>query len=328
MPKVSQVPDDPTPANADYLLGNQSSGPSTKSFKLSNLIAWFWTLANIPTGATSPITRDNEAQFAFIASGMVWSGDSYGVNRNASMTAGVCYINGRRISIAAVTARTFTASVDTYIDVLDNGDGTGTLVYTTALNNAASPALAANSIRIGIIITGATTIANSGSVNQGQETAVLPIASSIAYTTTDSLGNLITPRDATRRLLGLRILPSGFTTTNLTATQITGLTVPVLVPTGRRVKASVGGKDLFTGTSGAGALLTIWEGVVGSGTQLGDGLGISANGSGAAGAVASALRTPASSSQTYNAGLHAVSAATAQIQSGATEQCYLMIELY
>jgi len=116
--------------------------------------------------------------FDYVASGLVWSGDAYGSTRNASMTSGVVVINGNPITVASVTARSFTASRDTYIDVLDAGDGTGTVVYTEVTNNAASPALAANSIRIGIIVTGASNIANVGSVNQGQEDKLLPITSS------------------------------------------------------------------------------------------------------------------------------------------------------
>ena len=171
--------------------------------------------------------------YDFVYSGGVWSGDSYGSTRNASMTAMVCYINGRRISISAVTARSFTASKDTYVDVLDNADGTGTLVYTEVANNAASPALAANSIRIAIIVTGATNIASAGSVNQGEETKVLPIASSIPYAVTDSLGNLICPRDPNRRVIGFRQIVSNATTTTTT---VTNMCLPVNVPSGRKVK--------------------------------------------------------------------------------------------
>lgn len=266
MPKISQLSSDSNPSTNDSLAGIQASGPTTQRFTLANLINFFWTLANIPTGGTSPITRDNESEFAFVSSGLVWTADAPGSTKNASMTAGVVYINGRRISISAVTARTFTASDDTYIDVLDNGDGTGTLVYTLVSNNAASPALAANSMRIGIICCGATFIPNSGSVNQGQEFMILPIASSIAYAVTDSIGNLICPRDPNRKLLGQRQITSNLTGLNATAiTALVGLSVPVIVPAGRKIKVlvsngyiqSVGGATdptlyIYDGTTVAG----------------------------------------------------------------------------
>jgi hypothetical protein len=121
------------------------------------------------------------------------------------MTSGVVRINGRRFTVATVTARSFTASKDTYVDILYSAtDNTGTPVYTEVTNNAASPALASNSVRIGIVVAGATSIAAAASINQGQETMLLPIASSIPYAVTDSLGNLICPRDPNRKVLGFK----------------------------------------------------------------------------------------------------------------------------
>lgn len=186
------------------------------------------TVAAFDTSA-SPETRMSESQFDYVASGCVWSGDAYASTRNASMTSGVVYIGGKRVTVSAVTARSFTASKDTYIDV----DNTGTLGYSEVTNNAASPALAANSIRLAIIVTGASNIANIGSVNQGQADKVLPIASSTPYAVTDSLGNLICPRDPNRRVLGYRQIISNYAGTIVA--DVTGLSVPVIVPTGRKI---------------------------------------------------------------------------------------------
>lgn len=182
--------------------------------------------------STSLETIRAETEFDYVASGGVWSGDAYASTLNASMTAVTAYINGRRGTVAAVTARAFTASKDTYVDVLNNS-GTFSLVYTEVANDSASPALAANSIRLAIIVTGASNIANVGSVNQGQTDKVLPIASSTPYAVTDSLGNLICPRDPNRRLLGYRQIISNYTGT--IAADVTGLSVPVIVPTGRKI---------------------------------------------------------------------------------------------
>lgn len=238
--KVSGLPSESSPTSDDYVVLNDGAGPTTKRSLLSTLATFFFNQVNIPAAATgSPVLRGSETFFDHVASGMVWSGDAYASTRNASMTAGVCYINGRRISISAVTARSFTASKDTYIDVLDNQDGTGTLVYTEVTNNAASPSLAANSIRIGIIVTGASNIAAAGSVNQGQEDKILPIASSIAYAVTDSLGNLICGRDPARKLLGLRQVTASQASIGTSETDLTGLSIPFIVPTGRKVKISL-----------------------------------------------------------------------------------------
>lgn len=198
---------------------------------------WFTALAS---GELSSDPLRTELFFDYVASGCVWSGDAYASTRAASMTSGVIYIAGKRLTLVAVSARTFTASKDTYIDASDNSDGTALLTYTEVTNNAASPALATNNVRVGIIVTGATTIAAAGSVNQGQETIVLPIASSIPYTTTDSLGNLICPRDPQRKTLGYRqIITTASVTTPTTAAAIPGLTIPVIIPAGRKARVSL-----------------------------------------------------------------------------------------
>jgi len=125
-----------------------------------------FTAGSIPNSALAtnaqPQRLLDESLGDFVASGLVWSGDSYGATRNASMTLGVAYINGVRLSLSAVAARTFTASRDTYVDI----NSSGTLVYTEVTNGAASPALAASSIRIAKIVTGASNIANAAAITQ------------------------------------------------------------------------------------------------------------------------------------------------------------------
>lgn len=301
--KISQLPADSAPTIGDSIptLDNETS--LTKRATITDLITLFFN--NIPAGTGSPITRWVEVGFDHIANNTgVWSGDAYASTRAASMSAMTIYINGRRITVNAVVARTFTASKDTYVDVLDNLDGTGTLVYTEVTNNAASPALAANSVRVGIIVTGATTIASVASINQGQETKLLPIASSVPYQVTDSLGNLIAPRDPNRRVLGLRQCTSNFTTASTTVVQITGLSVHVIVPLGRKVNIYARTHGLYNSVGGARTDLEVWDGTVGSGTKVGGCWGMAAAMAGAYGAIAEGQQTPASASKTYNAGLY------------------------
>lgn len=275
--------------------------------------------------AISPVTRNSESSFDYVASGLIWTGDSYGSTRNASMTSGVVYINGKRLTVTAVTARAFTASKDTYIDILDAGNGTGTVVYTEAANNAASPALAANSVRIGIIITGASNILNVGSVNQGQIDKVLPIASSIAYTVTDSLGNLICPRDPQRKVLGYRQITAGLNTTSASPVQITGLSAPVIVPTGRKIKITASASDIGS-TAASNAQLQIWDGAVGSGTQLSRAYGYIAAVNQITYLGTFALVSPSSPSKTYNLAW-AISAGTAALDATPSYPASILIEL-
>lgn len=218
---------------------------------------WFTALAS---GELSTDPLRTEIFFDHINSGMVWSGDAYASTRNASMTSGVVYINGRRLTAAAVSARSFTASKDTYIDASDNGDGTALLTYTEVANNAASPALAANNVRIGIIVTGASNIAAAGSVNQGQEDKVLPIASSSPYAVTDSLGNLICPRDPFRKVLGYRRIMATQTISVTATTDLTGLSAPFIVPDGRKVNVTAYIPYASTGATNNAVSLRIQEG--------------------------------------------------------------------
>ncbi|CAB4183087.1 hypothetical protein UFOVP1439_57 [uncultured Caudovirales phage] len=272
------------------------------------------------------VTRLDELTFDYVQSGGVWTADSVGVNLNASMTAMVCYIDGRRISIGAVTARAFTTNVDTYIDVLSAGDGTGTLVYTTAATNAASPALASNSMRIGIIQAAATITATT-KVNQGQEDRVFPIASSIPYAVTDSLGNLICPRDPNRKLLGYRQILTAFSTAALA--QVTGLSVPILVPTGRKIRVNVQpGVQVAEDTTLTNARVSIWDGTVSSGTQLQEAGMNTAAANQAMSIQTTAFSTLSAGLHTINIGLRAIGAGNASITGAATTPAFVSVELF
>lgn len=130
-----------------------------------------------------------------VESGLIWTADAAGSTRAASMTAGVVVLNGNPLTVSAVTARVFTASKDTYIDVSDAGNGAGTLVYTEVANNATSPALTAGNMRIGIVVTGASNIADNTSINQGQPSRSLPTNCNVGKAGIDSLGNKIRNTD-------------------------------------------------------------------------------------------------------------------------------------
>lgn len=179
-----------------------------------------------------------EFLYDFVASGCVWSGDSYGSTRAASMTSGVIYIGGKRLTVAAVTARSFTASKDVYVGFNDNGDGTAVPVYYDNTTNAASPSLATAGYTVvnAIIVVGASSIAAVGSVNQGQVGKLLPIASSAPYMVTDSIGNLICNRSPRPRVIGYRQVASVGTPGDTSRTGV--CSTPAIIPTGRRIKVN------------------------------------------------------------------------------------------
>lgn len=222
--------------------------------------------------SVAPVQRYADNFYDHVVNGTdcVWTADAAASTRVASMSAGVVYIGGVRLTVAAVVSRTFTASKDVYVGLIDAGDGTATVVYYDNTTNAASPSLvtAGYTMLIAIIVVGASSIAAATSINQGEETMVLPIASSVPYTVTDSLGNLICPRDPNRKLLGYRQIITTFNTTSTSPIQVTGLTVPFLPLIRRKLKIEfhAGASSSSSGTSEA--TLDIWEGIVGSGTLL------------------------------------------------------------
>lgn len=286
---------------------------------------WFTALAS---GELSSDPLRTELFFDYVASGLVWTADAAGSTKNASMTSGVIYILGKRLTLAAVTARVFTASKDTYIDVSDNGDGTGLITYNEVTNNATSPALSTNNVRIGIIITGATNIANAGSVNQGQESAVLPIASSVAYTFTDSLGNIINPRDPLRRVIGYRQTTTNTSTADGTGTvALPGLTVPVIIPAGRKVNVIVQDSYMYNSTSGSGGGLNVYDSTSSAATGA-DGGGNSARANGEFYARAEAVYTPpASGARTFLVRYKILASGTVNTNAGAAQPVWVRIEL-
>ncbi|WP_438979896.1 hypothetical protein [Polynucleobacter sp.] len=209
----------------------------------------------------------DEALYDFVISGGV-------IVKNGALTidvsACVAMINGQRILSTSVSAHSVTASKDIYVDILNNGDLTGTIVYTEVANNAASPSLAANSIRLGVVQAGASITSTAASINQGQPEKVVPIASSIPYTTTDSLGNIMYPTDPRSVVIGYRQITSDATATPgaNTYANVTGLSVPVIIPSNlayAQIRFTFG--HGVVGTAGAAAT-TITVGVRESTTEL------------------------------------------------------------
>jgi len=283
------------------------------------------------TDNVDPVKRQGEVMFDFIVlGGCVLTGTGYGSTLAWSLTAGVVYIGGKRLTVAAATG-TVTASKDTYFDLLDPGTGTvATLVNTAGnivTNNATSPALAANSVRLGIIVSGATNILNVGSINQGQIGKLLPIASSIPYMKTDSIGNLICPRDPNRKVLGYREIRSNVisTTASGSGTDMTGLNLNYITPLGREVEitgfigqgsASIAnnavGMELYDVTAGA---------IIASSSAP-------TNASGDAASVAPCVPVSTAGTRNIKARLYRGSnAATANGNASATNPNYIIVKL-
>lgn len=289
---------------------------------------WFTALAS---GELSTDPLRTELFSDYVASGMVWTGDSYGSTRNASMTAGVVYINGRRLIADAVTSRSFTASKDTYIDASDNGDGTALLTYTEVTNNAASPALAANNTRIAIIVTGASSIAAVGSINQGQVNKVLPIASSVPYSVTDSLGNLIYNRNPNPSLIGYRQIITPQSSTSNTATLVAPLVMPVIIPAGKKVEVEMFVGEFSDNLGITTPVIEIWDGAV-AGTRVasGDATTMAAASYFASATAKTQIASPSmttSTSKEYRGSVRNTASTTVSLVGSPTAPSYIMAKI-
>ena len=281
------------------------------------------TSGTIPVAAmdsnANPETRLAETTFDYVASGCVISGDAYGSTLNWSMTSGVVYIGGKRIAVTAIAAANVVASKDTYVDI----SNAGAVTYTggnSVTNNAASPSLAASSIRLGIIISGASSIASVAAVNQGQENKVLPIATGTPYAVTDSLGNLICPRDPGRKILGYRRLISNASPGVIAETVIADLRVPVIIPAGRKIKIT-GYLFAVAGVTGI-AIILIRNGTTTAGTLMARTNCISTNVS----LYAEAIDSTLAGSQNFCASIQST-AGNPTISSGAGSASWIKIEL-
>lgn len=125
------------------------------------------TAGTIPASAmntaTNVETRFDEALGDFVASGCVWSATT---GLGGAMTAGVAYIDGKRVVVAAIASKTFTASKDTYVSVTN----AGVVGYSEVANGASAPTLPTNSIWLAKVVTSGaavTAVTQSGEAAGG-----------------------------------------------------------------------------------------------------------------------------------------------------------------
>lgn len=269
----------PTTANAEIArVTNVATDTLTITRALEGSLARTVVVGDqIANTITPKVMKDVEGatlgSFDYIISGCVWTPDAVGSTRAASMSGGTIWLNNQFLTVAAVTSRTFTASKDVYVDFSNNGDGTAAITYTDNTTNAASASLGAGAIRNAIVVVGASSIATAASINQGQKDRLLPINSSIAYTFTDSIGNIIYPRDSQRRLIGYRQTLANQSLNSGTYTDLTGLSAPVMVPTGRDIEVTAYMGDTFNGALSSGVKMNIVD--VTAGVTLNETYGVS-----------------------------------------------------
>ena len=224
---TSSTADNGTPPTYGYCIAVVTVANSASSIA-NGSIADVRDSAGVSSTANATSTKKN--MIDYVESGCVWSGDSYGSTRNASMSSGVVWIGGKRLTVAAVSARAFTASKDVYVDLSDAGNGTATVVYYDNTTNAASPSFATTggTMRLAIVVVGASSIANVQSINQGQvgsTTSLIKLpniftfnAIAFASAGTDSIGNRIAATRPYDSLVGGIVRTATATTGNPGAT--------------------------------------------------------------------------------------------------------------
>lgn len=148
--------------------------------------------------------------------------------------------------------------------------------------------------------------------------------SGIAYTVNNTVPANALSTSAIK--LGSASTTTTFSTASATAVQVTGLTITITVPSGSRsVLLLAWARALYNTTANTQVIMSIWDGVVGSGTQISESYA-QANASASTGSNASAFAfvTPAAGSKTYNVGLLATAGGTANLQAGATFPALLL----
>lgn len=129
--------------------------------------------------------------------------------------------------------------------------------------------------------------------------------------------------------LGYTEITGSITTTSATYVQATGLTASVTIPAGgRKVKITVFVSQFGGNNTNSSNALSIWDGTVGSGTQLNQATGNTHGTVGdiRRGMVCIAVHTPSAGAKTYNVG-YKTSAGTVFLDASATAPAFILVEL-
>ena len=99
---------------------------------------------------TSKLLQTEDIFSDYVVTGLL---PATSANLISDISAGHAYVTGVRVNKSA-TSKTYTASVDTYVDV----NSVGTYTFPEVALGAAAPAITADSIRLAKVVTGATAI--------------------------------------------------------------------------------------------------------------------------------------------------------------------------
>lgn len=126
--------------------------------------------------------------------------------------------------------------------------------------------------------------------------------------------------------LGYTQITSTFTTASASYVQVTGLTTTVTIPAGgRKIKITAYCPNMQNTNAGTGNLLSIWDGTVGSGTQLSFFETDITTATFQTGSIVIAIVTPAAGSKTYNVGTK-TTAGTLSVNAAAIGPAFILVE--
>lgn len=267
--------------------------------------------------------------------------------------------------LASGTAAQFLANVSTTPTWVDSaGDVTFTTSGTTAtfaiasgvivnadINSSAAIAysklnLATSILNADVSTSAAIAVSKLASGTSGQVLGVVgttpTYVSSAGDVTWTTSGTTLTTAIGTNKVAAAMLATSAITlgyaevtaditgTTSSTAVAQSGLSSTVTIPAGgRKVKITAWTRRINNNTAGAStARMTIWDGTVGSGTQLSEADVQTTAANHGAHCTAIAVHTPSAGSKTYNVGLAipAGGGGTVTLQATATAPAFILVE--
>ncbi|MEA9986263.1 hypothetical protein [Subtercola sp. RTI3] len=246
---------------------------------------------------------------------------SYGYLVNHDTTGG----ESVTISTAAASAR-----IDFIVAYIDKG----VVGATSPVNNANGvlkfAAVAGTPSGSPVVPTASQIQSAIGAANPYIVLAQIAVAATVTTITAPNITDvrvLVYPTNGST--LGYAQITSNFTQTAGGVTAVTGLSVTVNVPAGKRLKLTAfSGALYYPGGNSAVVTMSLWEGTPGSGTHFADANMFGTNASSQSPGTAIAIITPSAGAHTYNVGLQTsnITNASAGIGAAATSPAFILVE--